>query len=114
MLKENRSLIHLDLSNNNFSLKESTEVAEALKSNRTIYGFHFQGNYGYVDALGHLRVSPSCRRSQKKEILNHRIEGVKRNKTVHRTPGSIYKDSCWICEGWVEHDFTWEYPKSGK
>jgi NLR family CARD domain-containing protein 3 len=33
-----------------------SQLADALKSNRTIYGFHFTGNYGYVDARGFLVV----------------------------------------------------------
>ena len=31
------------------------EIANGLKKNRTIYGFHFVGNYGYVDSKGFLK-----------------------------------------------------------
>lgn len=55
MLLKNKSLLHVDLSFNNFTLNESTEIANGLKKNRTIYGFHFLGNYGYVDAKGFLK-----------------------------------------------------------
>lgn len=41
MLRMNKTIIHMDLSNNNFSIKESIEVAGALETNQTIYGFHF-------------------------------------------------------------------------
>jgi hypothetical protein len=57
MLKQNKEIVHLDLSNNNFNLKESMEISVALEKNKTIYGFHFQGNYGYVDYIGNLIVS---------------------------------------------------------
>ncbi len=49
MLRSNKHIVHMDLSNNNFSLQESSQVAEALEQNQTIYGLHFQGNFGYVD-----------------------------------------------------------------
>ena len=42
-------LIHLDLSYNSFTLKESMTLAEGLANNHTIYGFHFKGNIGSVD-----------------------------------------------------------------
>ena len=48
-------MVHLDLSNNSFSYDESQLIAENLnKYNKTIYGFHFIGNYGYVDNKGFL------------------------------------------------------------
>ncbi len=51
-LKENTTILHLSLCNNGFSFEESQKIAEGLNQNKTIYGFHFSGNYGYVDYLG--------------------------------------------------------------
>ena len=51
MLKKNKCIVHLDLSNNNFDLKESILISSGLEENKSIYGFHFHGNYGYVDDL---------------------------------------------------------------
>jgi hypothetical protein len=34
-------------------------LIKIFKINRTIYGFHFIGNYGYIDDLGFLIVSKS-------------------------------------------------------
>jgi len=43
----------LDLSNNNFNYDECVNIAENLnKYNKSLYGFHFHGNYGYIDNLG--------------------------------------------------------------
>lgn len=53
-LKENKTLLHVSLCNNGFSLEESQKIAEGLNQNKTIYGFHFSGNYGYIDYLGKL------------------------------------------------------------
>lgn len=50
-------MIHLDLSNNHFGLEDSLEIATALVKNKTIYGFHFSGNTGYVDSRGFLIIN---------------------------------------------------------
>jgi NLR family CARD domain-containing protein 3 len=53
-LKTNRTLQHVDISFNNFG-KEATEViAEGLEPNKHIYGFHYRGNYGWVNSKGFL------------------------------------------------------------
>ena len=42
-------LRHLDLNCNGFNLTESKKIAKALDKNHTLYGFHFNGNWGYLD-----------------------------------------------------------------
>ena len=56
VLTVNKNLIHVDLSDNNFNQEESTIIAEKLHANKKIYGFHFNGNYGYIDSKGFLKV----------------------------------------------------------
>jgi translation initiation factor 6 (eIF-6) len=56
LLKSNESLLHVDFSNNLFDNEESNIIAEGLNKNHTIYGFHFKGNYGYVDNRGFLVI----------------------------------------------------------
>lgn len=56
VLAVNKNLIHVDVSDNNFNEEESTIISEKLHSNKKIYGFHFSGNYGYVDSKGFLKV----------------------------------------------------------
>lgn len=48
----NKHLVHLDLSANNFSEEESKMIGESLEKNHTIYGFHFGGNFGFIDSKG--------------------------------------------------------------
>lgn len=50
----NKSLHHVDLTSNNFNKECSTLIAEGLDQNKHIYGIHFRGNYGYVNAKGFL------------------------------------------------------------
>jgi len=60
--KENKTLIHLDLSYNQFEYKDAKVMEEDLKVNKTLIGFHFKGNKGtgdkcvsYLDSLGFMR-----------------------------------------------------------
>jgi len=53
-LKKNEKVVHLDLSTNYFTLEECKQIADGINLNRTIYGFHFFGNFGYVDNRGFL------------------------------------------------------------
>ena len=58
MIKNNKSIYHLDLAGNSFDFDESKQIAKILnKHNHTIYGFHFEGNKGYTDELGFLHVN---------------------------------------------------------
>ena len=42
----------MDFSYNHFTIEEAKIISNSLKRNHTIYGFHFNGHYGYVDNLG--------------------------------------------------------------
>ena len=37
----NKTLVHLDISMNYFSIEDTLKLSEGLNSNRTIYGLHF-------------------------------------------------------------------------
>ena len=56
MIQFNQGLVHVDFSGNYFGVAECQQIAETLKMNNTILGFHFEGNYGYVDQYGFLVV----------------------------------------------------------
>ena len=47
--KENKTLIHLDLSYNQIDYKEAKIMEEDLRQNRTLIGLHFKGNKGPGD-----------------------------------------------------------------
>lgn len=54
-------MMHIDLSANGFSFQDCNLIAEGLKQNHTVYGFHFAGNYGYVDTKGFLILENNMR-----------------------------------------------------
>ena len=53
-LKKNKTLIHIDLSNNHISDEACRMMGKSLKKNHTIFGIHMAGNACYVDPYGHL------------------------------------------------------------
>lgn len=55
-IKLTQVLIHLDLSFCGFGEQESKILAEGFRSNHSIYGLHFEGNFGYINHRGFLVV----------------------------------------------------------
>jgi hypothetical protein len=51
---ENKSLIHVNFQHNNLTDDDVKVVAEGLKTNHNILGFHFKGNDGEVDSMGYV------------------------------------------------------------
>lgn len=81
-LRQNTILLHLDLSCNKFTHSESKQIAEALEANQTIFGFHFKGNYGFVDNLGFLVVDKNERNC---DLISFKsINSVKPLETVNK------------------------------
>lgn len=108
-LEDNKSVAHLDLSCNNFRYEECELIAEGLKTNHTLYGFHFDGNYGYVDSEGFLLME---RRKDYSTMHGRKpIYGLEKvrhyNKLAHQVESLDTRNCCWICDGWME--MTFEY-----
>lgn len=120
-LSANKTVLHMDLAGNGFNWEESDRIAKALTKNHTIYGFHFDGNVGYVDELGFLIVPEAGAIPSKKEMetnyyadshLRRKINGVKSYRDYNRTSKleelkEGIKNCCWICDGWAENNFSW-------
>lgn len=108
-LQDNKSLAHFDLSCNHFRYEECEIIAEGLKVNHSVYGFHFDGNYGYVDSEGFLvldKVKDYSTMHGRKAIYG--LEKVRYyNKLAHQVESVDTKNCCWICDGWME--MTFEY-----
>ena len=91
---ENKSLLHLDLSHNQFGFEDTKTLSASLVYNHTIMGFHFRGNHGTVDSVGHLTPTEELQRV----VSEERIDSV-------RVSAKGFRSNCWVCEGWVEHEF---------
>lgn len=111
-IKENATVLHLDLSNNHFTYKQSERIQTALKKNHSIFGFHFTGNKGYVDSENYLILDSNENQSPEffsSHILKE-INGVcKQNFNSLSQYECIQqiKNPCWICDGWLELEFEW-------
>lgn len=112
LLSTNRTLIHVDLSDNNFNMEESRLIGEALNKNKKIYGFHFNGNYGYIDTKGFLKLEnkdiTSLHSLVHKNINSYDI--VFRREAICMEPKK-FTNVCWICEGWYEQNFKFVVPE---
>ncbi|KAL4456118.1 hypothetical protein ABPG74_014079 [Tetrahymena malaccensis] len=114
-ITNNQELRHLDLSNNYFNYQDSVDIAAALEKNKTIYGFHFAGNVGYVDSRGFLIIEEESEQDLTAMHTRLRIDSCKTVETnIFRTSrDKDLKDCCWICEGWQEIKFQWKSGISG-
>ena len=98
-LAENERLLHLDLSNNNFSFNDCEVLGKGLKRNHTIKGLHFLGNYGKVNALGFiepLQYLPQTRSNK------HSCRLISKNVAENTT------EYCWICRNWMDCVIEWD------
>ncbi|KAL4432714.1 hypothetical protein ABPG74_011535 [Tetrahymena malaccensis] len=105
-------LIHFDLSYNLFTKEECKQIAEALKKNQKLFGFHFEGNESHatVDSRGFLYF-PNEEEILQKHVSTHTlmrrdINSVKclgQNKLQNFNCNVT--DNCWICDGWQEIEF---------
>jgi len=110
-LANQENIVHMDLSHNKIKREDCKNIAEALKPNHTLWGFHFGDNEGYVlDAKGYL-VEDTVHVPLGINHVEHRIgsleslrKSFKQNKKIQR-----YAGNCWICEGWNE--VCIEYPR---
>ena len=77
-----------------------------MENNKTIYGFHFKGNCGYIDSKGFLIL-------KEKDLTSlHSLVDFKINSYDITFPREqlgfepkVFKNVCWICEGWYEETF---------
>jgi Leucine Rich Repeat. len=74
-IAENKTLLHLDLSNNYFCKEDCKVISEGLNNNHTLYGFHFHGNIGYVDAKGFLIIPEDYYQSSMSQHIIPPING---------------------------------------
>ena len=106
-LSSHKSLIHVDISNNSLSVKDSETISKGIEDNHTILGIHMSGNHTNVDELGFLSANPETRPMS--AVKFKRILGFSRvNSRLSWRPVS----NCWICERWSPVTFQWTGDKT--
>ena len=106
--RKNRSLLHVDMSHNHIPLQDVEIIADGLKANHTVLGFHFLGNGGDIDNQGFMHP----------QLPYYVSESTIFTRMQTRLQGGVVKDSrklafenvsnCWICEGWSEVHFRYQ------
>ena len=98
MFRENKALIHLDLSHNCLKREDCDLMAEGLKDNHTLLGFHIIGNDVDVNSLGYF--TGKCSDPSSAHIVT-RIKATLHTGTISKSKVKLQASSnCWICEGW--------------
>lgn len=113
VFKENKVLLHLDLSFCDFNGEESQRLSAALELNNTIYGMHFEGNMGYVNHRGGLVCEPGLVIEYPIPIrrgILRRIRGLGLSSDRNEFKSTHKQDVCWICQGWQEVEFRIDRP----
>ena len=107
MLKANKCLTHLDLSQNHLTQQECSLIGDALVENHTLLGLHITGNPGSIDCHGYLTpctdLWPISTGDCMAKIISYdiqtKIDLDKRN-------------NCWICGMWDEVRLSYQTVKA--
>jgi len=85
-LRDNKVLIHLELSYNNFSLGACTEIQRLIKRNHTLFGIHMNGNCCTVDPKGFIEVNSYSNRQVSEAFLAQCKTTHLKSKSPSREP----------------------------
>lgn len=112
-LANNKTLLHLDVSNNRLDLADCALLATALERNQTLIGLHMSGNCGVVNSRGFLVP----KRADSTTLLDqHKMYSIAMFEETHSESGSgcfpphvapLVDKFCWYCGQWSEYRFAW-------
>ena len=104
---QNKSLIHVDISNNKIDIDDCEIIGEGLKQNHSILGIHFTGNAGYVDNQGFVIAADDQTKSDN-VLLTRLPDDLESGKIKNPLLIQLQQHSnCWICEGWTQVKFRY-------
>ena len=105
MFRDNKSIIHIDISYCGFNMDDILIINEGLSENHTIWGIHSIGNAGKIDQLGFL--VPITTKDDPVWFTFTRITSKFQAGVIstEKLLKSNNKTNCWIWEGWTEHWF---------
>ena len=103
MFTSNKTLTHIDLSQNHLDEADCTEIGNGLKSNHTLLGLHISGNKGTVDNYGNLAADSEPWPLEASHCIT-RIIGTR----VEGKEAWTKRNNCWICGMWKETHLTYQ------
>ena len=103
-------LIHLNISHNNLPYEDCQLISEESKNNRSILGFHVDGNEMKIDALGFIhpiKKEEKIHNFYSKSQISYNIENIKGIPKILTSPINKMRggNNCWICQCWREIEF---------
>ena len=103
-------LIHLNISHNNLSYEDCELISEESKPNKSILGFHVEGNEMEIDPLGFIHPIKKEKKLQNyysKTQIIYDHENFKDMPKLLLSPINKFREkvNCWICECWKEIEF---------
>ena len=111
-------LIHLNISHNNLPYEDCILISEESKNNRSILGFHVDGNEMYIDPLGFIHPIKKEEKSHnfysKSQIsFDNELENFKGIPKILSSPMNKMRagNNCWICHFWREVEFVLDLVK---
>jgi Leucine-rich repeat (LRR) protein len=91
MLRENKCLTHLDLSQNHLSQQECSLIGEGLRANHTLLGLHMTGNPAAIDSHGYLTPCTDLwsmdATDHLPKIISYDVPRIDMDR----------RNNCWIC-----------------
>ena len=103
-------LVHLNISHNNLSYEDCQLISEESINNRSILGFHVDGNEMKIDPLGFLhpiKKEDKIHNFYSKSQLSYEMENFKGIPKIIASPLNKMRggNNCWICQCWRETEF---------
>ena len=104
-------LIHLNISHNNLPYEDCKLISEESKINRSILGFHVDGNEMKIDSLGFIhpiKKEEKIHNFYSKSQISYDLENIKRMPKLLASPINKMRsgNNCWICQCWREIEFV--------
>jgi Leucine-rich repeat (LRR) protein len=112
MLKENTSILHIDLSHNEITEKDGEIIAKGLNENHSILGLHLTGNYISLTAEGFItkqKPHPAADSHIMIRLNESLLMGVWKSSLNVELRATT---NWWICEGWSEVKFMFDLTTS--
>ena len=98
-------LAHLDISFNYLTMQECEILNEGLSKNQEILGIHIIGNEGITDSQGFIRPFAMTNNIEQTHLFTRLFQESRRY-------AKYLKTECWLCEGWVEINFSFKYERN--
>ncbi|EAR98718.2 hypothetical protein TTHERM_00582240 (macronuclear) [Tetrahymena thermophila SB210] len=113
-LEQEDGLVHLDLRVNQIKKEQLIEMARSIQYNQSIPCIHLSyGHECYMDSCNNLKIYSQDQQVQLPEYseflpiypINYKRPFRAKKNNLFENFVMAESENCWICEGWIEHEF---------